>query len=193
MRVGSPLYIAKIFCSLFFYFIKQVSTAPSTMAGRVEWHGTAHLDGRCQPWLLTFFHLEIRLRINQSPHNPFYFAIIMLPTFLLGHKRIYSRQTYQYLLAWSKHLLGSPWYGFCVNPHFRLPLLLEQSDTELLCALSWNERLYSLQVKDNNWYSSCCEDISIVISIAIFTLSINGKSFKMYMSLFSSISCWSLI
>ena len=94
---------------------------------------------------LTFSHLEICLKSNQSPHHPFCFAIIMLPTFLLGHKRIYSRQTYQYLSAWSKHLLGSLWYRFSVNPHFHLPLLLERSDTELLCALSWNERLDSLQ------------------------------------------------
>ncbi|KDO41442.1 hypothetical protein CISIN_1g034666mg [Citrus sinensis] len=85
---------------------------------------------------LTFSHLKIRLRINQSPHHPLCFAIVMLPTFLLGHKRIYFIQTYQYLSAWSKHLLGSPSYGCSVNPHFRLPLLLERSDIELLCALS---------------------------------------------------------
>ena len=37
------------FIYLFIFFIEQVNTAPPTMAGRVEWHGTAHLDGRCQP------------------------------------------------------------------------------------------------------------------------------------------------
>ena len=45
MRVGSPLYKAKI---LALFFSEQVNTAPVRMAGRVEWHGTAHLEGQCQ-------------------------------------------------------------------------------------------------------------------------------------------------
>ena len=107
---------------------------------------------------LSFSHLKIRLRTNQSPHHPFCFVTIMLPTFLLGYKSIYFRKIYQYLSTWSKHLLGSHSYGFSVNPHFRLPLLLERSDTELLCALSWNERLDSLQCTR---HSDCHNSLSL--------------------------------
>ena len=49
------------------------------------------------------------------------------------------------LTGWSKYLLGFPLCEPYENPHFHLPPLHEQSDTEHLYVLFLNETLDSLQ------------------------------------------------
>jgi hypothetical protein len=82
-------------------------------------------------------------------------AIFMLLTFLLGHKRICTICTCQCWLVWLKHLLGFSLCEPSENPHFHLPPLREQSDTEHLCVLFLNETLNSLQyARHSNYHNT---------------------------------------
>ena len=82
-------------------------------------------------------------------------VIFMLLTFLLGHKRICTIRTCQCWLVWSKHLLGFSLCEPSENPHFHLPPLREQSDTEHLCVLFLNETLDFLQyARHSNYHNT---------------------------------------
>ena len=105
----------------------------------------------------------------------FILVIFMLLTFLLGHKRICTICTCQCWLVWSKYLLGFPSYEPSENPHFHLPPLREQSNTEHLCVLfEWNARFLAIRHFDyhntKGIFSCLCPSSSISFFIHIASL-----------------------